>query len=87
MDLFSLAGKTALVTGCTKGIGKAMAAGLAEAGADVIGVSGSLELSGSGGEQGRGSHRPEIHRLPGRFIRQGETIRICSTITGRKPGD
>ena len=44
---FSLAGKTALVTGCNKGIGKAMAIGLAEAGADIIGVSGSLEKSGS----------------------------------------
>jgi 2-dehydro-3-deoxy-D-gluconate 5-dehydrogenase len=47
MDLFSLAGKTALVTGCTKGIGKAMATGLAEAGANIIGVSGSLQLNGS----------------------------------------
>lgn len=44
---FDLQGKTALVTGCNKGIGKAMAAGLAEAGADIIGVSGSLEASGS----------------------------------------
>jgi 2-dehydro-3-deoxy-D-gluconate 5-dehydrogenase len=44
---FSLVGKTALVTGCSKGIGKAMAIGLAEYGADIIGVSGSLELSGS----------------------------------------
>ena len=40
--LFDLSGKTALVTGCNKGIGKAMALGLAEAGADIIGVSGSL---------------------------------------------
>jgi 2-dehydro-3-deoxy-D-gluconate 5-dehydrogenase len=47
MDLFNLSGKTALVTGCTKGIGKAMAIGLAEAGADIIGVSGSLALQGS----------------------------------------
>lgn len=44
---FNLTGKTALVTGCNKGIGKAMAIGLAEAGADIIGVSGSMELSGS----------------------------------------
>lgn len=44
---FDLTGKTALVTGCNKGIGKAMAIGLAEAGANIIGVSGSLELSGS----------------------------------------
>lgn len=47
LDHFSLKGKTALVTGCNKGIGKGMALGLAEAGADIIGVSGSLELSGS----------------------------------------
>jgi 2-dehydro-3-deoxy-D-gluconate 5-dehydrogenase len=46
-DLFSLAGKTALVTGCNKGIGKSMAVGLAAAGADIVGVSGSLEQEGS----------------------------------------
>lgn len=44
---FKLDGKTALVTGCKRGIGKAMAIGLAEAGADIIGVSASLELEGS----------------------------------------
>jgi len=47
LNQFELSGKTALVTGCNKGIGKSMALGLAEAGADIIGVSGSLELSGS----------------------------------------
>lgn len=47
VELFSLEGKTALVTGCNKGIGKGMAIGLAEAGADIIGVSGSMELKGS----------------------------------------
>ncbi len=47
IDQFSLKGKTALVTGCNKGIGKAMAVGLAEAGADILAVSASLELSGS----------------------------------------
>src|SRR5215207_8928662 len=40
--LFDLGGKTALVTGCSRGIGQAMAVGLAEAGCDVIGVSHSL---------------------------------------------
>jgi 2-dehydro-3-deoxy-D-gluconate 5-dehydrogenase len=47
MQIFNLNNKTALVTGCNKGIGKAMAIGLAEAGANIIGVSASLELSGS----------------------------------------
>lgn len=47
LQQFDLAGKTALVTGCNKGIGKGMAIGLAEAGANVIGVSASLEASGS----------------------------------------
>ena len=47
LDNFKLDGKTALVTGCKRGIGKAMAVALAEAGADIIGVSASLESSGS----------------------------------------
>lgn len=47
LEKFQLNGKTALVTGCKRGIGKAMAIGLAEAGADIIGVSASLETEGS----------------------------------------
>jgi len=35
-SLFSLEGHTAVVTGCTRGIGQAVAVGLAEAGADLI---------------------------------------------------
>lgn len=50
-SLFDLTGKTALVTGCKRGIGKAMAAALAEAGADIIGVSASLEPSDSSVEK------------------------------------
>src|SRR3954466_8138923 len=42
-DLFNLKGKTAIVTGCSRGIGQSMAIGLAEAGADIIGVSSSLK--------------------------------------------
>ncbi|MXV17576.1 SDR family NAD(P)-dependent oxidoreductase [Hufsiella ginkgonis] len=49
-SLFDLTGKTALVTGCSRGIGKAMAIALAEAGADIIGVSSSL-TAGSDTEQ------------------------------------
>lgn len=51
LDMFDLTGKVALVTGCKRGIGKGMALALAEAGADIIGVSASLELEGSSVEQ------------------------------------
>lgn len=51
MNLFNLSGKTALVTGCKRGIGFAMAEALAEAGADIVGVSASLEPNGSAIEQ------------------------------------
>ncbi len=44
---FDLTGKVALVTGCKRGIGQAMAYALAKAGADIIGVSVSLEKQGS----------------------------------------
>ena len=44
MELFDLAGKVAIVTGSTKGIGRAMAQGLAEAGANVVISSRKQEL-------------------------------------------
>ena len=47
LSRFRLDGKTALVTGCRRGIGRGFAQALAEAGADIIGVSTSLEHSGS----------------------------------------
>ena len=47
MEQFRLDGKVALVTGARRGIGMGLAIGLAEAGADIIGVSKSLERSGS----------------------------------------
>jgi 2-deoxy-D-gluconate 3-dehydrogenase len=47
IDQFRLDGKIALVTGCRRGIGRAMAQALAEAGADIVGVSASLEVPGS----------------------------------------
>lgn len=50
-SMFDLTGKIALVTGCNRGIGKAMAIALAEAGATIIGVSASLALQDSAVEK------------------------------------
>ncbi len=47
LSIFNLTGKVALVTGCKRGIGFAIAEGLAAAGADIIGVSATLELQQS----------------------------------------
>jgi len=46
LDQFRLDGQTALVTGCRRGLGMALAEALAEAGADIIGVSASMKSSG-----------------------------------------
>lgn len=51
LNAFDLTGKTALVTGCKRGIGKSMAVALAEVGADIVGVSATLELEGSAVEK------------------------------------
>ena len=51
LNSFNLTGRTALVTGCKRGIGLAMAEALAEAGADIIGVSATLEPTGSAVEK------------------------------------
>jgi 2-dehydro-3-deoxy-D-gluconate 5-dehydrogenase len=47
MSLFDLTGSTAVVTGARRGIGLAIAEALAQAGADIIGVSAAMEESGS----------------------------------------
>jgi len=53
---FDLTGRLAIVTGARRGIGFAMAEALAQAGADIIGVSATLEASGSAIERAVTSH-------------------------------
>src|ERR1035438_3817520 len=51
LDSFKLNGRTALVTGARRGIGHAMAAALAQAGADIVATSAGLEPHGSAVER------------------------------------
>lgn len=51
LSSFDLSGKTALVTGASRGIGLAYAVALADAGCDIIGVSATLAASGSEAER------------------------------------
>ena len=81
---FDLTGKLALVTGCRRGIGRAMAEALAAAGADIIGTSVSLEPEGSAvgkavADMGREfrpyrcdfADRSAVHELIERIIEDG----------------
>jgi 2-deoxy-D-gluconate 3-dehydrogenase len=101
LDLFKLDGKTALVTGSRRGIGKAMAVALAEAGADIIGVSKSMEASGSDVERevtalGRKfwgyacdfANRASVHAFLRQVLAENPVIDILVNNTGtilRKP--
>ena len=61
LDLFSLEGRTALVTGSSRGLGRAMAEGLAAAGAAVV-------LNGS--DEGRLARAAAEMEAAGRTVRQ-----------------
>ena len=60
LDLFSLQGKVALCTGASRGLGKAMAIGLAKAGADiaVVGRQRDPDILDQIAAQGRRAVRP-----------------------------
>jgi 2-dehydro-3-deoxy-D-gluconate 5-dehydrogenase len=67
---FDLSGRTALVTGCSQGIGAAIAVALADAGADVVGVSRSV----SNGQE----------RVAARVIEAGRTFTHHACDLGRR---
>ena len=91
---FDLSGRTALVTGCRRGIGKAAAVALAAAGADVVGVSATLEegseVAAAVEAHGRSfaayrcdlGNRAEVHELVAAVRRDHERIDILVNNAG-----
>lgn len=79
--MFDLNGKTAVVTGCRRGIGLAMAEALAEAGADIIGVSASLEPSGSDVEQVVRAHGRAFTGYPADFRNREAVVALATQLT------
>lgn len=73
LDQFSLEGKVAIVTGCSRGLGQGMAIALAEAGADIFGVdyTGAPETKEKVEALGRRFHHVEANLM---FIDKLEDI-------------
>ena len=81
-DLFDLTGRTAVVTGAKRGIGFAMAEALAGAGADIIGVSATLEASGSNIEKAVVAHRRSFTGLAVDFGHRDAVVALGEKLAG-----
>ncbi len=85
LDSFRLDGKTALVTGARRGIGFAMASALAEAGADIIAVSASLESSGSAIERAVVAQGRRFSSYRCDFSQRDELRKFIGQVTSEHP--
>ena len=81
--LFDLAGRTAVVTGARRGIGFAMAEALAEAGADIIGVSATMEPSGSAIATAVEAHGRTFEAISCDFADADAVIALGEQLAGR----
>lgn len=75
-DPFDLTGLVAVVTGVRRGIGLAMAEGLAAAGADIIGVSANLEPAGSEAARRVAAHGREFTAIRADFANRSEVVAL-----------
>jgi 2-deoxy-D-gluconate 3-dehydrogenase len=84
-SLFDLTGRLAVVTGAKRGIGFAMADALAAAGADIIGVSATLERSGSAIETAVTGHGRSFTGYAVDFADRDAVAALAQTLAERKP--
>ncbi|GHB92484.1 SDR family oxidoreductase [Cerasicoccus arenae] len=84
-NLFDLTGKIALVTGCKRGIGKAMALALAEAGADIIGVSATLEPEDSAIEKEVTALGRAFNAYTADFSNRGSLYAFVNAVKAKHP--
>ncbi|MEO7121857.1 MAG: SDR family oxidoreductase [Lacisediminihabitans sp.] len=79
---FDLTGRLAVVTGARRGIGFAMAEGLAAAGADIIGVSATMEASGSAIEEAVLAHGRRFTGIACDFADRAAVVRLAERLAG-----
>ncbi|WP_430645077.1 SDR family oxidoreductase [Agromyces sp. GXS1127] len=81
---FDLTGSTALVTGAKRGIGFAMAEALAAAGADIIGVSATLEPEGSAIAAAVAAHGRTFEAHAVDFADRDAVLAFAESLRGRR---
>jgi 2-deoxy-D-gluconate 3-dehydrogenase len=80
---FDLTGRLAVVTGAKRGIGFAMAEALAAAGADIIGVSATIESSGSAIEAAVTGHGREFTSFATDFADRDAVLELAAELSKR----
>jgi NAD(P)-dependent dehydrogenase (short-subunit alcohol dehydrogenase family) len=83
MDLFDLSGKTAVVTGGTRGIGLMMARGLLQAGASVYISSRKADACAQAERELSSSGR--VTAIPADLSTEAECVRLAAEVSQREP--
>jgi len=82
-DLFSLVGTTAVVTGASRGIGLAIAGSLAAAGADIVGVSATLDDGDTPARRLVESHGRRFDGISVDLSDRGAVAALAAELVGR----